>query len=281
MTTPSTNQNCCLPNCINVTTNCKDCPIDTNCYINYDPMIANLRKIYKSYEDRARNVKYEYVGSTTNDDRCNKPRLSSTCSVIPRYYQDYKILLAGYSTYGGCPKKSVLKFYDTEKINNMFAENYVVEQYNPAGTEVIRKIICEDFCPFRLCQPANIPAGSRYRIFFVFAYRFDLCDTIYCDNKPWKLDIYVADLPSINCLPHEACKVPNLHLQFVNSMDSENMDSVSDIEPQCVLCRQPDGGIGTDEGGVDTGSNNVVLTQRQMDLENIRLVMPILSKYAL
>jgi hypothetical protein len=281
MTTASTNQNCCLPNCINVTTNCKDCPIDTNCYINYDPLIANLRKIFKSYEDRAKNVKYEYL-SVDDDNRCNRPTLRSTCSVLPKYYQDYKILAAGYSTYGGCPKKSLLKFYNAEKINNLFAENYVVEQYNSSGDQIIRKIICEDFCPFRLCQPSNIPAGSRYRIFFVFAYKYDLCDTIYCDNKPWKLDIYVADLPSINCLPNDICKVPNLHLQFVNSMDTENMDSVSDVEPQCVLCRQPVENPGSPTTPInDTDAGTQTITQRQIDLENIRLVMPLLSKYAL
>lgn len=233
----TTNQNCCLPNCLNVTVNCKDCIIDTNCYINYDPLICNLRKIYKSYEERAKNVRYEIeCGDIT---KCCKPTLIPQCKVLPQFWTDYRIQLSGYSYYGGCPKKSVIKFYDTEKINNLFAEQYVVER--TVGADTIRSIICEEVCPFKLCQPANIPANSRFRLFFVFAYKYEICDTIYYEKdecKPWKYDLYVADLPSVNCINQDSCRIPQLQLQLVATLDSENFNSVGNA-PVCVLCKQP------------------------------------------
>lgn len=276
----STNQNCCLPNCIQVSTNCKEHVIDTNCYINYDPFIGNIRKIYKSYEDKSRNVRYKYeVGETL--DYCHKPRLAPACTVLPEFYRDYKILLAGYSTYGGCPKKSSLKYYDVERLNNMFAENYVVEQVpgdpndpNP-NVRGPKKIICEDTTPFRVCQPSNIPAGSRFRLFVVFAYRYEICDTVYCENKPWKFDLYVADLPSVNCLSADSCKVPNLQLQLVSSLDTDNMFSVGS-EPTCVLCSYNNTNTNDDLGGQNGGVNN-----ETSDDELIKLVLPLVSKYAL
>ena len=271
MTTP-TNQNCCLPSCIPVTTNCKDCIIETNCYINYDPFIGNIRKIYKSYEEKARNVRYQYAPGLTAD--CYRPQIVSSGGVLPAFYVDYKIILAGFSTYGGCPKKSSLKFYDTQRLNNLFAENYVVEQI-PSGESGPgpKKIICEDSCPFKICQPANIPSGSRFRLFLVFAYRYDICDTIYCENKPWKFDLYVADLPSINCLSQESCKVPSLQLQLVSTLDSENMFSVGS-EPTHVLCTQSID---------DLGRGGIVITNETEpeDQDVIKLILPLVNKYAL
>lgn len=232
----STSNTCCLPNCINVTVNCKDCLIDTNCYIHYDPLVCNIRKIYKSYEERAKNVKYEYE-SCGDASACCKPTLKTSCFTIPQFWEDYKIRVAGYSYYGGCPKKSVIKFYDSKKLNDLFAENYVVER-TVAG-KTVKSVICEDICPLRLCQPANIPANSRFRLFFVFAYKYEICDTIYCEDKPWKYDLYVADLPSVNCLNQDTCRIPQLQLQLVATLDSENFESVGCEAPQCVLCAQP------------------------------------------
>jgi hypothetical protein len=234
--TTSTNQNCCLPNCINVTVNCKDCIIDTNCYINYDPLVCNLRKIYKSYEERAKNVKYE-ISNCGTPETCCKPVLTTSCTTKPKFWDDYRIQLSGYSYYGGCPKKSVIKFYDTKKINDLFAETYVVERL--VNQEIIQSIICEDVCPFKVCQPANVPANSRFRLFFVFAYKYDLCDTIYLGEcKAWKYDLYVADLPSVNCLNQDVCRVPQLQLQLVATLDGENFSSLG-TKPICVLCKQP------------------------------------------
>lgn len=270
----STNQNCCLPNCIQVSTNCKEHVIDTNCYINYDPFIGNIRKIYKSYEDKSRNVRYTYLEGDSAD--CYRPRLNPACTVLPQFFRDYKILLAGYSTYGGCPKKSSLKYYDVERLNNMFAENYVVEQVNgDTLNPPPKKIICEDTAPFRICQPSNIPAGSRFRLFVVFAYKYEICDTVYCENKPWKFDLYVADLPSVNCLSADSCKVPNLQLQLVSSLDTDNMFSVGS-EPTCVLCSQ-------NNCHDDTCGRSVVVNNETSDddIELIKLVLPLVSKYAL
>jgi hypothetical protein len=228
----TTNTNCCLPTCLNVTVNCRDCIIDTNCYINYDPLICNLRKIYKSYEERAKNVKYTF----DTYEGC-KIKTTAVCNVLPEFWKDYKIVLAGYSAYGGCPKKNLIKFYDTKKINDLFAENYVV-----TDSQGKKRIICEDICPFRLCQPHNVAGNSKYRLIIVFAYKYDICDTIYYDDeecKPWKYDLYVADLPSINCLYQDQCKIPQLQLQLVATLDSKDFDSVGDEEPACVLCVQP------------------------------------------
>lgn len=230
----TSNTQCCLPSCLNVTVNCKDCIVDTNCYINYDPLICNLRKIYKSYEERSKNVKY--IISPQSSNPC-KPVLEATTE-FPTFWNDYRIVLAGYSAYGGCPKKNSIKFYDAKKINDLFSENYVVVDSNGAN-----RIICEDVCPFRLCQPHNIAGNSKYRLIIVFAYKYDICDTIYYGDdeecKPWKYDLYVADLPSINCLYQDQCKIPQLQLQLVASLDSANFDSVGDTEPEVVLCTQP------------------------------------------
>lgn len=208
-------ERCQLQQCVPVRVNCNNCVVDTNCYINYDPFVHNLRKIYRSYEDKAKNVKDLPVG----------------CTPGAQYYVDYKIVFAGFITHGGHPKKSNIKFYDVDAINKLFTQEYVVIDSNNR-----ERIICDDTCPFKICQPHNIPANSKFRLFFVFEYKYDICDTEPSNDKPPKYDLYVADLPNVNCHFQDQCKVPQLNLQLVTTLDTANSE-LPDTDPAfCYLC---------------------------------------------
>lgn len=208
-------ERCQLQQSIPVRVNCNNCVIDTNCYINYDPFVHNLRKIYRSYEDKAKNVK----------------DISPGCTPGAQYYKDYKIVFAGFITNGGHPKKSNIKFYDVNAINKLFTQEYVVIDSNDR-----KRIICDDTCPFKICQPHNIPSNSKFRLFFVFEYKYDICDTTPNSEKPPKYDLYVADLPNVNCQFQDQCRVPQLNLQLVTTLDTANSEEPEEDPSFCYLC---------------------------------------------
>lgn len=210
-------ERCLVQECVPVRVNCNTCVVDTNCYINYDPIIHNLRKIYRSYEDRSKNVRTAAPG----------------CTAAAIYYEDYKIAFAGFITHGGCPKKTSIKFYNVDSINELFTSSYVVK--DSTGRE---RIICDDTCGFRVCQPHNVPANSKFRLFVIFEYKYDICDTVADQDTPPKYDLYVADLPNVNCHFQEQCRVPQLNLQLVASVDTKNACLPSDKEDLnlCYLC---------------------------------------------
>lgn len=229
----STNQRCCVNNCLPVTVDCNDCLIDTNCYIRYDPLICNLRKVFKKYEEKAQNTKAEYDGC--EDDKCG-PKITYKCKTLAKLWQDYDLVSAAYSYYGGCPKESYLSFFNVEKIREQFSAQYVVNMPGTDGEENLR-IICEDKCPFRLCQPINIPVGSKFRVIFIFKYRYNPCDEILNDPCTHvKYDVYVADLPSVHCDSKNQCKVPLLQLHLAATIDTKNLPNEDLSTPVCILC---------------------------------------------
>lgn len=217
---------CCKP-CVNFTVDCNEQYVDSNCYVTFDPHILNLRKIYKKYEEMARNVRFELD--------CNGNRVVS-CGRLAKIFDDYCLVAAGYTTYGGCPKKSSTHYYNVNEINRVFAEKYVVDL---GEDEEDLRVICEDKGSFQICQQTNVIMNSKIRFIFIFKYLYDLSDTIHIssdDCKAWKYDVYICDIPN-SCPPsNDSCKYNHINLHHIYTLNTKNLYYPLN-KPYCLLCR--------------------------------------------
>lgn len=207
---------CCEAPCEKVTTNCAVHLERTN-YVQFDPVVCNIREIYKKYEYMARNVKRSSTGTSSKS--------------LAKLFEDYDLVAAGYSASSACLKKTEVKFYDINQIRSLFTEQFVVDNSSNASNPEL-KVICEN-SPFKLCQPKLLPCDAKYRLVLVFFYRYEECDRDLDSDKPFKLDFYAVDVPSVNCKTDI-----KLNLQLVLSVDTDMIAQERNV-PTNYRCVNP------------------------------------------
>jgi hypothetical protein len=151
---------------------------------------------------------------------------------LAKIFDDYDLVSAGYSASSACLKKTEVKFYDINEIRSLFTEQFVVDNSANAGFPDL-KVICEP-SSLKMCQPRLLPCDAKFRLVLVFFYRYEECDRDLNENKPFKLDFYAVDVPSINCKSDL-----KLNLQLVLSVDSDMIAQERDV-PQNYRCVNPD-----------------------------------------
>lgn len=237
---------CCEAPCEKVTTNCAVHLERTN-YVQFDPVVCNIREIYKKYEYMARNVK--------------RNGTSTSSKSLAKLFEDYDLVAAGYSASSACLKKTEVKFYDINEIRSLFTEQFVVDNSSDASDPEL-KVICEN-SPFKLCQPKLLPCDAKYRLVLVFFYRYEECDRDVDSDKPFKLDFYAVDVPSVNCKTDI-----KLNLQLVLSVDTDMIAQERNV-PTNYRCVNPNQGGDPPNNNPSWGKVNLYINDGPNTKKNV------------